>query len=58
MLAADYVKYRDAVFVSWVRQIGTGEIGGQSRWHQLRFTAGPRPTTWRAGAYTDWLDGK
>ena len=46
VLAADYAGYRDAAFVQWVRQIRTREIGGHSRWHQLRFTAGNSANNW------------
>jgi hypothetical protein len=46
VLAADYVGYRDAAFVGWVRQLRTREIGGHSRWHQLRFTAGNSANNW------------
>jgi hypothetical protein len=46
VLAADYVGYRDAAFVSWLRQLRTREIGGHSRWHQLRFTAGNSANNW------------
>jgi hypothetical protein len=46
ILAADYAGYRDAAFVQWVSQIRTREIGGHSRWHQLRFTAGNSANNW------------
>ena len=46
VLAADYVGYRDAAFVQWVRQIRTRELGGHGRWHQLRFTAGNSSNNW------------
>lgn len=46
VLAADYVGYRDPAFVSWLRQLRTREIGGHSRWHQLRFTAGNSANNW------------
>ena len=46
VMAADYAGYRDPSFVSWVSQIRTRELGGHSRWHQLRYTSGNSSNNW------------
>jgi hypothetical protein len=55
VLAADYVGYRDPAFVQWVSQIRTREIGGHSRWHQLRFTSGNSSNNWGVWALASMI---
>ncbi len=57
VLAADYVGYRDPAFVQWVSQIRTREVGGHSRWHQLRFTAGNSSNNWGLWAHASIIAG-
>lgn len=46
ILAADYVGYRGAGFVSFVSDIRTRELGGHSRWHTLAGTAADTSNNW------------
>jgi len=46
VLAADFAGYRDPAFLAWLETIVTQEVGGHSRWHQLRFTAYDSASNW------------
>lgn len=46
ILAADYVGYRDAGFVSWVSSVRGQNFGGHTRWYTLARTAANTSNNW------------
>jgi hypothetical protein len=46
ILAADYVGYRGAGFVSFVDTVRTRELGGHGTWSELKFTANDSSNNW------------
>ena len=46
VLAADFAGYREPVFTDWLAMVVEREVGGHSRWHQLRFTAYDSANNW------------
>ena len=46
VLAADFAGYHEPVFTDWLAMIVEREVGGHSRWHQLRFTAYDSASNW------------
>lgn len=50
VIAADLIGYRDAAFVSFVRDIRTRKLGGHSRWTALTQTSDDTASNWGAWA--------